>query len=365
VNTTDRPIIVLLVGPSLDLVGGQSAQAREIVEGFSADTRVRIRFQPINPLLPAGFRWLQGIKYIRTIVTSIAYLFGLLVKIRGVDIVHVFSASYFSFVLAPTPAIYLARIAGKATIVNYHSGEADDHLTRWPSARRLLASVDRIVVPSAYLVEVFEKFGLSAEVVVNSVDLSKFVYRRREIPAPRFLANRNFEAHYSVATVIDAFREIVSARPEAVLTIAGDGPQRDALQAQVLAHGLKNVSFVGRISGRAVVELYDSHDIWLNASEIDNMPVSILEAFAAGVAVVSTDAGGIPYLVTNETTGLLSPVGREDCLARNAIRLLADPELFQRITAGAHRECARFSWDAASQQWIGVYSSVVQAVRNS
>src|SRR5262249_39529109 len=175
-------------------------------------------------------------------------------------------ASYLSFVLAPTPAILLARLCGKKIVLNYHSGEAEDHLSRW---RRTTAPVmkmaDEIVVPSAYLVEVFRRFGLRARPVFNVVDTGMFVYRERRPLRPVFLSNRNLEALYNVSCILRAFQIIQRRYPTARLTIAGDGKQRRALEREARDLGLRNTEFRGQVTPELMSGLYREADIYLNS----------------------------------------------------------------------------------------------------
>src|SRR5262249_52104197 len=221
---------VLLVAPSMDILGGQSIQAEYLRSPLQGAAGLAVTLLPINPVLPGPLRLLQRIKYVRTLVTTAAYIASLVKRLPRYDIIHVFSASYLSFVLAPTPAILLARLCGKKIVLNYHSGEAEDHLSRW---RRTTAPVmkmaDEIVVPSAYLVEVFRRFGLRARPVFNVVDTGMFVYRERRPLRPVFLSNRNLEALYNVSCILRAFQIIQRRYPTARLIIAGDGKQRRAL----------------------------------------------------------------------------------------------------------------------------------------
>jgi hypothetical protein len=124
------PVRVLIVGPSLSILGGQAVQANRLFSFLSAEHEIEVEFLPVNPRLPGSLHKLQSIKYIRTIVTSIAYVLSLLLRVRKSDVLHIFSASYFSFLLAPTPALFVAKLYGKKTILNYRSGEAQDHLNR-------------------------------------------------------------------------------------------------------------------------------------------------------------------------------------------------------------------------------------------
>src|SRR6185369_315496 len=218
-----RKIRVCIVVASMDILGGQAIQAERLLEGLSRESGVEAELLPINPRLPGPLRLLQTIKYVRTLVTSIAYIASLLVRLPRFDVVHVFSASYFSFLLAPAPAVLISKLYGKPVLLNYHSGEAEDHLRRWPrTALPILRLADRVVVPSDYLVEIFARFGVSAQAVFNTVDSSRFQYRERRPLKPVLLSNRNLEAHYNVACTLRAFAMIQTQLVEARLIVAGD-----------------------------------------------------------------------------------------------------------------------------------------------
>lgn len=356
VNPRTAPLKVCIVAPSLDILGGQAVVAQRLMGKLAEDPDIELSFVPHNPRLPGPLRLLQRVKYVRTIATSIAYVALLLKRLRTQDVVHVFSASYWSFLLAPTPAVLIGKWYGKRVIMNYRSGEAQDHLARWPSALRVLRRADAIVVPSGYLVDVFAKFGLQARPIFNFVDTDRIPYRERKELKPHFLANRNFAPHYNVSCVLRAFQLIQREVPESRLTVAGDGEERVMLHELARQLGLSNVEFVGQVSPAEMAQLYDGADIYLNSPSIDNMPNSVIEAFAAGLPVVTTSAGGIPYIVTHEETGLMSAPCDHEALAANAFRMLTEPGLAQRLSSRARQELlARYTWPAVHTAWRGAY----------
>lgn len=352
-----QPVRVALVGPSLDILGGQAVQLERLRRRFAGDPSVIAELLAVNPRLPAGLSVLQRIKYVRTIVTSIAYVASLLRRIRRYDVVHAFSASYWSFVLAPLPAMVVGRLFGKAVLLNYRSGEAEDHLVRWRwLAVPAMRLAHEIVVPSGYLVGVFAKFGLHARSIFNFVDIEQLRYRERATLRPVFLSNRTFQSLYNVACTIRAFARIQQQVPDARLIVAGFGPERQSLESLVSSLGLRHVDFRGRIQPGDMPSLYDEADVYLNSPNIDNMPTSVIEAFAAGLPVVTTDAGGIPFIVTHERTGLM--VARDDdaAMASAALRLLREPALGAALAGAARHECLeRYVWPAVRAQWLTVY----------
>jgi glycosyltransferase involved in cell wall biosynthesis len=280
-------------------------------------------------------------------------------------VIHVFSASYLSFLLAPTPAILVAKLFNKKILLNYHSGEAEDHLRRWRrSAIPTIRLVDQVAVPSEYLVKVMAAFDLRAIAIYNLIETDHFRFRARKPLRPVFLSNRNFESHYGVDRVLRAFALIQQRVPDAKLIVAGDGPERSALETLAGELGLRNAEFTGRIAHQKVIDLYNNADIFLNGSEIDNQPLSLLEAFACGLPVVTTNAGGIRDMVITNKTGLLVNCGDYRGLASAAIHLLEDDELAQRLIALAREECRKYSWEAVRERWLKLYRELEIGLRS-
>lgn len=353
-----------MVGPSLDIIGGQAVILQRLLGRLEDIDEIEAEFLPVNPRLPGPLRHLQRIKFVRTVVTSISYGLSLLFRMWRYDVAHIFSASYTSFVLAPTPALIAAKVFGKPSILNYRSGEAQDHFRRWKSAAPTARLAKRIIVPSGYLVDVLQEFELVAEPIHNSVDLAKYRFRERGPCRPFFLANRNFAPLYNVSCALRAFRIVQDQHPDARLVVAGDGAERDKLHALAAELELENVEWVGQVRPERMVELYDQADVYLNSSSIDNMPNSIVEAYACGLPVVSTDAGGIPYIVEHERTGLLAPVDDHEALGAAALRVLADVELAKGLSRRGRAKCeAEFTWDTVTQEWIDLYQALAASRR--
>jgi glycosyltransferase involved in cell wall biosynthesis len=165
-------------------------------------------------------------------------------------------------------------------------------------------------------------------------------------------------AMYNVGDILRAFAILQKRYSEAVLTVAGDGPQRPMLEDLARELRLRNTTFTGQVSNSEMQGLYDAADIYLNSSEIDNMPLSIIEAYACGTPVVTTDPGGIPYMLEHERTGLLVPQRNPEALAAAAIRLLEEPELAGRLVTNARAECERYTWKATRRQWVDLYTGL-------
>ena len=353
VPSSDMPRITVVVA-SLDILGGQGIQAKSLMEGLRG-RGYAVDLLPVNPRFPKGLSWLRRLPYVRTVFNQLLYLPSL-VALRKSDVAHVFSASYWSFLLAPVPALLAAKLFGKRTVLHYHSGEAEDHLSRWGMrVHPWLRMADEIVVPSQYLHDVFARHGYEARVVKNVVDTARFAYRERAPLKPRLLSVRNFEPHYRVEDVIRAFPPIKARYPEATLVVAGYGSQERSLHALAESLGVEGIRFVGRVEPESVPALYASADIFLNAAVIDNQPVSVLEAFASGLPVVSTGTGDIAAMLRHGEAGMLVPAQNPTALASAVMHLLGHPQKALTLARRARAEVETYTWDRISAEWAEVY----------
>jgi glycosyltransferase involved in cell wall biosynthesis len=354
-----RPIRVLLAAPSLEIVGGQSVQAVRLIEALKNRPELRVELQPINPRLKGPFRALQQVKYVRTLATETVYACQLFAKCASADVVHVFTAGYSSFFLTFAPLLAATRAIRRPVILNYHDGRAEGHLGRSPLALRLARQADRIVVPSGYLAGIFARFGLEARPIFNIIDASRFSFRERRKVKPYFLHNRGLESHYNPACSLRAFAIVQRKHPDASLVVAHDGPLRGELEALAAALGLNSVRFLGTVDQDRMAELYDDADIYLMSPRADNMPLSVLECFASGLPLVSTAAGGVPYIVEDGRTGLLVPPNDHQALAAAALRLIEEDGLAFELAKNAFKECQRYQPDRIASEWCAVYTDLI------
>jgi L-malate glycosyltransferase len=342
------------------ILGGQAVQASRLLRAWRDDPDVLAWLVPVNPVPPGPFAALTGVKYVRTIVTQLCYWPLLLRELRKADIVHVFSASYSSFLLSPLPAVVVARLLGKPVVMNYRSGEAPDHLRRSAIARATLRRVDRNAVPSRFLSDVFASFDIPSRVIPNIVDVERFRFRRRPSLRPRVLSTRNFETLYNLPCTLRAFRLLQDRYPDAELTLVGGGSQDAAVRALAADLGLRHVTFAGRVPPDDIWRYYAEADIYLQTPDIDNMPTSVLEAYASGCPVVSTEAGGVPAILTDGETGLMVACGDHHAAADAMIRLIEDEALARRIGDAAFAGCARYQWSSVRGEWLDLYRGLVQ-----
>jgi glycosyltransferase involved in cell wall biosynthesis len=348
---------IALVAASLEIVGGQGVEAALLVRALRADGH-HVIFVPINPRLPAGLRWLRRFRFVRTIVNQSVYLPSLL-RLRHAAVVHVFSASYWSFLLAPVPAMLAARVFGKRVILHYHSGEADDHLANWRElVHPWLRLADEIIVPSEYLRRVFGRYGYTVGVIPNIVDLSAFRFRERQPLRPHLLSTRNLEPYYDVATILKAFALVKTEVPLATLTVAGSGSEEGRLRELAGALKVDGVWFVGRVDPSAMPKLCNDADVFLNASILDNQPVSILEACASGLPIVSTPTGDLDAMLRHGENALIVPPGDPAAMARAVLSLLEDPNAARAMAKRGRQDVDKFTWPCVRNEWARAYQGL-------
>ena len=308
------------------------------------------------PYQPA---WAARLPVLRAAFRLLPYLWRLWRAAGQVQVMHVMANSGWSWHLCAAPALWLARWRGTPVIVNYRGGEADAFFARAP--RHVLASLRQAalrVTPSPFLQRVFAGHGMAAEVIPNIIDLARFAPSapRDFGQSPRLLVARNLEPIYDIPTAIRAFARVRQRFTGARLTVAGSGPELARLRELVADLGLVEVvEFAGRIDNAAMPALYALADCALNTSTVDNMPISVLEAFASGVVLVSTAAGGIPDIVSDGVSGLLAPVGDDEALARCICRVLSGPLLAARLRAAGRTAAAAYAWRHVSPLWLAAY----------
>ena len=349
-----------LVGPLPPPSGGMANQTLQLAALLRAEG-VQVETIQVNaPYRPA---WAARLKGVRALFRLLPYLGALWRAAARVDVFHVMANSGWSWHLFAAPAIWVAHLRGKPVVINYRGGEADQFLQRSQRAvRASLARSDALIVPSGFLESVFGKYGIAAQVVPNIVNLERFSPATGASGAgPRLLVARNLEAIYDNATALRALALVRQQQPQATLVIAGSGPLRAELEALAAGLGLTQaVTFTGRVDGSDMARLYREADIMLNCSLVDNTPNSVLEALASGVPVVSTNVGGVPYLVEDGRTALLVPPAAPQEMAQAILRLCAQPALADSLRQAGLRQVQQYTWNNVRPRLLDVYHRVMK-----
>jgi len=352
----ERAFSIGLVGPLPPPSGGMANQTRQLVR-LLGDAGMRVELVQVNA--PYAPHWIEHVRGVRALFRLVPYLFGLWRCAGRVDLFHVMANSGWAWHLFAAPAVWVARLRGKPALVNYRGGGADAFLAnqaRW--VKPTLARASSLVVPSGFLQAVFAAHGIRADIVPNIVDLTRFQPGRPQNPGPHIVVTRNLEEIYDIPSAIRAFGQVRARHAEARLTIAGSGPSRAALERLCAALGVAEaVRFTGQLDNDRMADLYATADLMLNPSQVDNMPISLLEAMASGVPVVSTNVGGIPYMVEDGVSALLVRPQDPEALARAALRVIEAPGLAAGLRRAGLEAVQAYSWERVRPRLIGIYKA--------
>ena len=355
------PRKVLIVAPTPPPSGGMALQARFLERLLSSDG-VDTAFFPSNFSFPRALQGMQRVAGLRTAARSTLIWLLLIRPVLQADVVHIFAASWLYFFVVVWPAVALGRLFGRRVILNYRGGDVDPFFRKFGwLARPVFRLASSVTTPSRFLSSrIHFSFGVDVAVIPNIINLPAFRFRRRSKFAPKLLVTRNLEKMYDVECVVRqiARSSALSLRPH--LTIAGTGTQETQLRALIANLQLQNVRFLGQVAHPDLPAIYDQCDIFVNASRVDNFPGALLEASAAGLAIVSTNVGGIPYMYDNDVNALLVNPGDIDSLAAAVMRVLATPKLGERLTTSAIEIARSCEWDLVRKLLYNVYGFAPQ-----
>lgn len=218
------------------------------------------------------------------------------------------------------------------------------------------------VTPSVFLSKLFLSAGYNHTVIPNFLNIEQYIFKKRTHAKPRLLWVRSFHSVYNPLLAIDVLVGLQKKFPEAVLCMVGadkDGSlertRRYAQEKDVLA----SVQFKGYMRKQEWVALSEMYDVFINTTDFDNMPVSVLEAMALGLPVVSTNVGGIPYLIRDGENGLLVNKGDADGFVNSIIKLIENNKTLVSIISLARLEVEKLGWNEIKVLWkdiIEIYS---------
>jgi glycosyltransferase involved in cell wall biosynthesis len=248
----------------------------------------------------------------------------------------------------------LCRSLGLKYIPILHGGNLPHRLKTHPRIlKNFLNKAHKLVSPSDYLKHAFAKAGFhNIQAIPNSIELEKYEFKARENVQPKLLWVRSFAAIYNPLMAVKVLEALKTSFPEAQLTMVG--PDKDG--SLELCKNWANdkglsVTFTGLLPKTEWTTLAAAHDIFINTSRFDNMPVSVIEAMALGLPIVSTNVGGIPFMIQNRVNGMLVP--DNDVLAMKAAieELIKNSKLVSDISINAREFTEKLDWLQIKKLW--------------
>jgi glycosyltransferase involved in cell wall biosynthesis len=285
----------------------------------------------------------------------------------GYEIAVVDVYSGLSFLWAEAVCQVLSR-TGKPFVLTLHGGNIPSFARRWPvRVRRLLRAADMVTAPSGYLREQMLPFRSDIQLIPNAIDLMAYPYLFRPKVTPRLVWLRAFHEIYNPTLGPKVLALLQAEFPDVELVMIGRDKGDGSLQrTRELARQLgvsDRLQTPGGIPKRDVPSALNRGDIFLNTTRVDNTPISVLEAMACGLPVVSTKVGGIPYLLEHRRTALLTADGDAREMAEAIRTLLREPEQAAGLSLAGRDLVGSFSWQSVLPQWQNLLNSVRQRRR--
>jgi glycosyltransferase involved in cell wall biosynthesis len=227
---------------------------------------------------------------------------------------------------------------------------------------RLLQSSPVVTTPSAYLFEHMRPYHKELVLLPNPLDLEKYLFKHRVHPFPKLVWLRAFHNIYNPSLAVQVVAQLARDFPEVRLVMMGpDKGDGSFEQMKGLASQLgvdDRLTCTGPVTKEEIPNLLDQGDIFLNTPRVDNTPVSVLEAMACGLCIVSTNVGGIPYLIKDESDALLVPNGDAGTMAQAVRRFLTEDGLAERLSKNARRKVEQFDWSSILPKWEKILMEV-------
>jgi glycosyltransferase involved in cell wall biosynthesis len=282
-------------------------------------------------------------------------IFNLLQKGKPYNVFHIHGCSHLGF-FPIIIGVIAGKILGKRIIVTYHGGMLEDFIKKYSGfVKYFLSKSDTLTVPSTFLVNILEERGLEVEYLPNIVRLNNVSFKKRNIISPSLIITRSFEKVYNIPFAIRSFKEIQKIYPDALLRLVGSGSLESELKKLVKELDLRNVTFTGRVSNDRIGEELNKADIFINPTTVDNMPISLFEAFACGLPVLSTNVGGLPTFIEHEVNGLLIDSGNENQLVENIQFIMNNNQKAQCMINNGYNTFLKYSFESLKNNYIKLY----------
>ena len=277
-------------------------------------------------------------------------------------IAHVEVYSGWAFCLTEA-ACWMLRRAGKPYALTLHGGGLPVFAKRWPArVQRLFASARVVTAPSRFLLETMQPYRADLLMIPNPLHLGAYEYQCREHPQPHIVWLRSFHEIYNPSLAPRILAKLVAEFPEARLTMVGpdkgDGSLAKVKEVAEQLGVASRLELPGSVPKAEISRWMNHGDIFLNTTNVDNTPISVLEAMACGLCVVSTNVGGLPYLLTQEQDALLAPPNNADALAHAIRRILTEPQLAGKLSRQGRDVVEQFDWSVVLPQWEGLFTQM-------
>jgi glycosyltransferase involved in cell wall biosynthesis len=274
--------------------------------------------------------------------------------------VDVYSGAAFLYAEAVAGLLRLLR---KPYVLTLHGGNLPTFGRRWPErVRQLLQAATVVTTPSLYLLERLRHYRGDILLLPNAVDVRAYPFRVRERPQARMVWLRAFDRIYNPDLAPAVLARVAASSANAQLTMIGrdkkDGSLEETKRVAAALQVQGRLTFPGAVPKDDVPTWLAAADVFLNTTDVDNTPVSVLEAMATGLCIVSTNVGGIPYLLEDGRDALLVPPRDPEAMAGAVRRILTEPGLASALSQNARAKAEKLDWSVVLPQWEDLFSNL-------
>jgi len=276
--------------------------------------------------------------------------------------VDVFSDRAFIWAEVCTCLLFLME---KPIILVLHGGGLPDfsqkHTFRF---KRVINAATAVIAPSFYLLESLKRYRKDIQMIPNPVEINQYPFIKRAEIKPNLIWVRAFHQIYNPSIVPSIMKELSRTWPDANLVMVGPDKGDGSLQAmQNLANDLNvsgRIKVAGKVPHDDVPTWLSQSDVFINTTNFDNTPSSLIEAMANGLCIVSTNVGGIPWLVEDGSEALLVPPNNSEAMVNAIRRVLSDPTLASTLSVNGRKKAETFDWSVVLPQWETLYREVLE-----
>lgn len=226
-------------------------------------------------------------------------------------------------------------------------------------SKRIFKNAQYNIAPSLYLKEAFEAMRYTNLVYIpNSIEIAKYPYFERTLEVPKLLWVRSFARLYNPQLAIHVLKALRNKGINAQLCMVGPDSDGTLAEVKALAKSLGvDVIFTGKLTKAEWTTLANEYNVFINTTNFDNTPVSVIEAMALGLPVVSTNVGGIPFLINHDEDGILVPPIDVNAFLKAINQLVEEPDKMNYIVLKARQKVEKFDWEVVKNQWLEVLNS--------
>ena len=256
---------------------------------------------------------------------------------------------YFAFIISQ-----LSRLLSIKYIPILHGGNLPVRLINSPLLSKMIFKNSVVnVAPSKYLLKEFQLKNFETIHISNAIYLNDYTFKKRDKLEPKLLWVRAFDKMYNPEMAIKVLFEVRKEYPNARLCMVGPDRKGTLNSVKSLAKKMgvfESISFTGQLSKEQWHQLSEDYDIFINTTNIDNTPVSILEAMALGMPVISTNVGGIPYLIEDGIDGVLVDKNDFKEMSSKVIKLIEENN--QLLAENAREKAENFDSSIVIKSWM-------------